>query len=161
MRISYLVLGVVLILILGVGGYFFLNNSGNSRVTQLSVPSSSQTEDESSSPQLAENSRYIEYSKANLENNSGKRRVLYFYANWCPTCRPADENFRQNEARIPEGVVLIRTNYNDTDTDDEEKTLAGKYGVTYQHTFVQIDEGGNEVTKWNGGSIDELLSNIK
>ena len=36
-----------------------------------------------------------------------------------------------------------------------------KYGITYQHTFVQIDAEGKEITKWNGGKIDELLTNIK
>ena len=39
--------------------------------------------------------------------------------------------------------------------------LAKKYGITYQHTFVQIDSQGKEVTKWNGGQTDELAANIK
>ena len=46
-------------------------------------------------------------------------------------------------------------------TDKEEEDLARKYGITYQHTYVQIDGVGKEVTKWNGGQINELLSNIK
>ena len=106
-------------------------------------------------------SRYTQYSKAALENASSKRRVLFFYASWCPICKPADESFTQNANEIPEDVMLIRVNYNDPETDQEEKDLAKKYGVTYQHTFVQIDSTGNEVTKWNGGQIDELLANIK
>jgi thioredoxin-related protein len=47
------------------------------------------------------------------------------------------------------------------ETDQEEKDLAKKYGITYQHTFVQIDSKGNEITKWNGGKTDELLAKIK
>ena len=43
----------------------------------------------------------------------------------------------------------------------EEKDLAKKYAITYQHTFVQIDGLGKEVTKWNGGKTDDLLTNIK
>jgi hypothetical protein len=62
---------------------------------------------------------------------------------------------------IPADVTLFRVNYNDTDTDQEEKDLAKQYAVTYQHTFVQIDEGGKEVTRWNGGQMPELLENIK
>lgn len=104
---------------------------------------------------------YLPYSKSVLDNAASKRRVLFFYANWCPTCRPADSSFTQNTSQIPVDVVLIRVNYNDTQTDQEEKDLAAKYGVTYQHTFVQIDESGNEVTKWNGGQIEELLTNLK
>lgn len=106
-------------------------------------------------------SRYVQYSKSALDSASNNRRVLFFYASWCPTCKPADASFTQNVSKIPEDVTLIRVNYNDPETDQEEKDLAKKYGITYQHTFVQIDSIEKEVTKWNGGQIDELLSNIK
>ena len=106
-------------------------------------------------------SRYVEYSKPALEKAAANRRVLFFYASWCPTCRPADANFKENISKIPEDVTVIRVNYNDPETNQEEKDLAKKYGITYQHTFVQIDDKGKEVTKWNGGQINDLLSNIK
>lgn len=106
-------------------------------------------------------SRYLQYSKSALDSASNNRRVLFFYASWCPTCKPADASFTENANKIPEDVTLIRVNYNDPETDQEEKELAKQYGITYQHTFVQIDNSGKEVTKWNGGQIDELLSNIK
>ena len=106
-------------------------------------------------------SAYVEYSKSALDSPSKARRVLFFYANWCPICKPADESIKANLDKIPPDVKIIRVNYNDFDTDQEEKDLAKKYSITYQHTFVQIDSSGNEVTKWNGGKIDELLKNIK
>ena len=106
-------------------------------------------------------SRYVEYSKAALDQAADKRRVLYFYASWCPICKPADADFKANSSKIPEDVVVLRVNYNDPETDQEEKDLAKQYGITYQHTFVQIDAEGKEVTKWNGGQIEELLKNIK
>ena len=104
--------------------------------------------------------RYLNYSKANLEKNTGKR-VLFFYASWCPTCRPADSDFRTNADKIPADLTLIRVNYNDPETDQEEKDLAKKYEATYQHTYVQIDEKGGVVTKWNGGQLDKLLTEVK
>lgn len=110
---------------------------------------------------MVDGSRYVEYTKASFNSAAGNRRVLYFYANWCPTCRPADANFKENASKIPEDVTVIRVNYNDTDTDQEEKDLARKYGITYQHTFVQIDEQGEQVAKWNGGQLDELLTQIR
>jgi len=55
---------------------------------------------------------------------------------------------------------LIRVNYNDTETDGEEKALAAKYKVTYQHTFVEINSDGEIVQKWNGGGMSEFLSRI-
>lgn len=106
-------------------------------------------------------SRYVEYSKVALDQVADKRRVLYFYASWCPICRPADANFKENTSKIPKDMVVVRVNYNDPDTDQEEKDLAKKYGITYQHTFVQIDAQGKQVIKWNGGQIEELLANIK
>ncbi len=105
--------------------------------------------------------RYVEYSKMALDQAVDKRRVLYFYASWCPICRPADADFKKNSSKIPEDAIVIRVNYNDPETDQEEKNLAKKYGITYQHTFVQIDKTGKEVTKWNGGNTVELMTNIK
>ena len=109
----------------------------------------------------SDQTRYVEYSKAAYDQAKDKRRVLYFYANWCPICRPADANFKENVNKIPEDVVVVRVNYNDTDTDQEEKDLAQKYGITYQHTFVQIDSSSDRITAWNGGQVNELLKNIK
>ena len=108
---------------------------------------------------ISKSSRYVEYSKTVLDQFINKRRVLYFYATWCPSCKVANEDFLANPDKIPEDIVVIRTNYNDPNTDQEEKDLAKKYGIIYQHTFVQIDAQGNEITKWNGGATRELLAN--
>jgi hypothetical protein len=50
---------------------------------------------------------------------------------------------------------VFKTDY---DTSNDLKT---KYGVTYQHTFVQIDSSGNAITKWVGGDTAALIKNIK
>jgi thiol-disulfide isomerase/thioredoxin len=105
--------------------------------------------------------RYVEYTSESFAAAAGKRRVLFFYASWCPICRPADAEFQTEQDQIPSDVTIIRVNYNDSDTDQEEKNLAQQYGVTYQHTFVQIDGDGNTVATWNGGKLDELLKHIK
>jgi len=104
---------------------------------------------------------YVEYSREMFEKTSSQRRVLFFYANWCSTCRPADSSFTRGIERLPADLVLLRVNYNDTATDQEEKDLAAKYGITYQHTFVQIDAQGNAINRWNGGEIDQLLAKVQ
>jgi thiol-disulfide isomerase/thioredoxin len=106
-------------------------------------------------------SGYVQYSKSALDSAATNRRVLFFYATWCPTCQAADASLTQDLSKIPQDVTVIRVNYNDPETDQEEKALASTYGITYQHTFVQIDSTGKEITKWNGGDIDELLKNVK
>lgn len=107
------------------------------------------------------NGEYVEFENGILENYTNIKRVLFFYANWCPTCKPADAEFSKNLSKIPEGIVVIRVNYNDNQTDTDEESLAKMFSITYQHTFVQIDENSQEIAKWNGGGITELLSNIK
>lgn len=153
------ILGTLIGLILVVGGYFFLTNQNVQAPTTTLSPTGfdQMAERDVESPQ----GRYIQYSPEEFEAQKDKKRVLFFYANWCPICRPADQDFIENENLIPQDTVLIRVNYNDSDTDDSERALANKYGITYQHTFVQISENGMEITKWNGGQTDELLANIK
>lgn len=119
------------------------------------------TTSESESEALSTNGRYVEYSPTALVDATGTRRVLFFYAAWCPTCKPADADFKANSDQIPEDVTVIRVNYNDDDTDEAEKALAKKYAVTYQHTYVEIDSEGNTVKVWNGGQLDELLENVE
>lgn len=110
----------------------------------------------------AKESRYTVFASAmELKKVTAEKKVLYFYANWCPTCIPANAEFESRYKEIPENVVVVRVNYNDTDTNSEEKALATRYGITYQHTFVQVDAKGDVVKKWNGGGLDELIMNIK
>lgn len=105
--------------------------------------------------QVQPNGRYVDYSPAVYAAAAGKKRVLYFYATWCPTCSVANEDFTVNAANIPEDIIVFRTDY------DKETALKTKYAITYQHTFVQVDADGNEITKWNGGGLSDLLSNLK
>ena len=149
---SKIILIVVMVVALLAGGYIFSSSSKPADPTPSPVPVVSPS---------ATSTSYLPYRSGILSEIVAPRRILFFYASWCPTCRPADAEFLKNSADLPEGVVVIRINYNDPDTDSEEKALASKYSVTYQHTFVQIDEAGEVVTQWNGGAIKELLAKIK
>lgn len=100
---------------------------------------------------------YIDYSPtalAEATKNNG-RAVLFFWASWCPNCKASNADFLANLDKIPHNVTVLKTNY------DTEKALKIKYGITYQHTFVQVDSTGNQITKWNGGGTAELISNLK
>lgn len=152
-----LVIAVVILGIFGTGFYF----SQQPKSQEDAGMKDSVVVDNNEDQITSDMDRYVEYSKTTFDNAADKRRVLFFYANWCPTCRPTDANLKESQGKIPEDAVVIRVNYNDTETDREEKDLAQKYAVTYQHTFVQIDAQGNKITAWNGGQIEELLSNLK
>jgi thioredoxin 1 len=113
-----------------------------------------QPENATISPQVLEGeSRYVPYNQENFDRAQGKQRVLYFHAPWCPTCRPADQEFQEQMGAIPPDVVLFKTDY------DSSTALKRQYAITYQHTFVLVDEAGKEIKKWNGGGIDELIAN--
>lgn len=100
---------------------------------------------------------YVDYSKEALAQatSEGGRAVLFFWAAWCPFCKEANTDFLNNLGQIPKGVTVLKVNY------DTEKELKTKYGVTYQHTFVQVDVQGNLITKWNGGGVETLKAQIK
>jgi thiol-disulfide isomerase/thioredoxin len=72
--------------------------------------------------------------------------VLFFKASWCPSCRAVDADIKANVTKIPELLTIMEVDY------DNSVALKQKYGVTTQHTFVQVDESGNLIKKWNGGA---------
>ena len=161
MNRGIIIAGIVVLVFVGDGLFVANQNSRQAEQGKIAQEKAAMEKKEDKMMDKNSASRYVEYSKAAHDSTVNNRRVLYFYANWCQICRPADANFKENAGKIPGDVTVIRVNYNDTDTDQEEKDLAKKYGIIYQHTFVQIDAQGKEVTKWNGGQIDELLANIK
>ena len=146
---------LIIVAIVLVGGGLYISNQQSKQEEQIKMTL------EKTAMKIDGASRYVEYSKAVLDQSADRRRVLYFYATWCPSGKIANEDFTANPNKIPVDVVVIRTNYNDPNTDQEERELAKKYGVTYQHTFVQIDSQGKEITKWNGGQTDDLITKIK
>lgn len=164
-----IIITIVLLAILGFTLFFIVQDDQDSIVQKDTAMNGSansgqdpaEASGQANTADTRESDRYVEYSKAALDQAAPGRRVLFFFANWCPTCRPADASFRENESKIPEDVTVIRVNYNDTETNQEEKDLAAKYAVTYQHTYVQIDGQGKEITAWNGGQMKELLENIQ
>lgn len=70
--------------------------------------------------------------------------VLFFRASWCPTCKALDANIRGNLSAIPRSLTILDVDY------DNSTALKQKYGVTYQHTLVQVDANGNLIKKWSG-----------
>ncbi len=97
------------------------------------------------SPAVVEGS-YVAYDTftANTADFTGGDVVLFFNASWCSTCQQAQRNLEASG--VPDGLTVVKVDY------DSASDLRQKYGVTIQHTFVQIDEEGNQVAKWTGSS---------
>ena len=99
---------------------------------------------------------YEAYAPEKLMKYADKKIVLFFRASWCPTCKTVDADIRANMKSIPADVVILDVNY------DDSRELQAKYGVTYQHTFVQVDKLGTNITKWSGGStLASIIAKLK
>jgi len=76
--------------------------------------------------------------------------ILYFHAEWCPTCRATMISFEARWPEVQPGLTLVIADY------DTETELKARYGVTYQNTFVQVGAQGEKLQIWNGGGIEAL-----
>jgi thiol-disulfide isomerase/thioredoxin len=88
------------------------------------------------------------------KNAESRTTVLFFFANWCPSCRSAHKNIKTNLNKLQD-ITIIIVKY------DTSSELKRRYGVTYQHTFVQIDSQGNKISLWNGGDVYKIIENIE
>lgn len=162
-------IGILVAIVFGIGLSIVLTSQlsgANNRKPELSTTPSPQESNriqvtaENPQPDANATNSYQEFSETVLSEAIDKRRVLFFYANWCPTCKAAEQDIQANMQQLPPDVVIIRVNYNDSDTDENEKELAKKYAITYQHTFVHLDAQNNAIKTWNGGQLKEIVENL-
>lgn len=81
------------------------------------------------------------------------KTVVFFYAAWCPNCRATVAELNARWADVNPDLTLVIADY------DKESALKGKFGVTYQDTFVLLDKEGNSAKSWNSGGVDGLNAN--
>jgi thioredoxin 1 len=112
-------------------------------IASLSAPAHAQERAEAD----AVNFESIEQLQAIAEKGPA---ILYFHAEWCPTCRATMVSFRGRWPEIQPGITLVLADY------DSEAELKTKYGVTYQNSYVQVGRDGEKVQLWNGGGIGAL-----
>ena len=100
---------------------------------------------------------YITYDQyqASKDTYADSKVVLFFNATWCPDCRAINEALTSDPGKIPAGTTVVSVDY------DQHADLRQRYGVTMQHTFVQIDSSGEKVRQWPSPSTDGLLKELQ
>lgn len=165
MKKNLSILAIVLLLVAGAVVYSILskekstttavNNTNTQTNVAQTVPQVA-----SDAPQPAQTSTvssYVtidEYTQ-NTQAYADAKKVLFFHAPWCPICAGIDKEIVAAPSKIPSGTTIIKTDY------DKNTALRQKYGVTYQYTFVQIDNEGNQLKKWSATSLDKVLAQVQ
>lgn len=128
---------------------------GNTAPPMMEKHTEMETKDEMGMEMEMMNSPIIDYKDMDqvMMLAKSKPTVLFFKANWCPSCLEASKIFENDKEQL-NGVNLVVVNY------DNSADIKTKYGVTYQHTFVQVDTEGSALATWSGGATPELLMNI-
>ena len=100
---------------------------------------------------------YITYDQyqASKDTYADSKVVLFFNATWCPDCRAINEALTSDPGKIPAGTTVVSVDY------DQHADLRQRYGVTMQHTFVQINSSGDKVRQWASTSTDGLLKELQ
>lgn len=141
-------MGILIVVV--IGGIFLFRGSKNQPTSQNTQNSQAEKQSGEISP------HYVWYSPEELAQAQQKgRAVIYFWAAWCPTCRALNQELLQRSKELPDNVTILKTNY------DTETALKKKYQIVTQHTLVQVDKDGNEVTKWIGGNVDVIKQELK
>jgi thioredoxin 1 len=100
---------------------------------------------------------YIPYESflTSGDKYSDSKVVLFFNAVWCSTCQQARENIEASLGQIPENLAIVVVDF------DSSIELRKKYGVTVQHTFIEIDSAGEPLGKWSGSvTVDQIVEQL-
>lgn len=82
--------------------------------------------------------------------------LLFFHATWCPICRGIESEITADMSKLPKNLHILKVDY------DTAVALRQKYGVTVQHTFVQVDSSGKSLTKFSdANSLSAVLAKVQ
>ena len=152
---------VIVIILIGVTAYVLsrreAQSSSNQETQQTSSTSTTSAAVQDTTQPATAAGAYVTLNDytANPASYSSTKKIYFFHAPWCPICKGIDQEITADKSRIPLGTTIIKTDF-DTSTD-----LRKKYGVTYQYTFVQVDNDGNELKQWSALDLNKALAGIQ
>lgn len=136
--------------IIVLGGCSQANSSSDAMSSAKSSSSATSHSDSASQSYIT----YDQY-QASKDKYADSKVVLFFNAKWCPACRAINEALTSDPGKIPAKTTVVSVDY------DQHTDLRQRYGVTTQHTFVQIDTNGEKTRQWVSTSVDDLLKELQ
>ena len=170
MKSTNIIIAIIVLVLIGSGVYVLNENKNKESVMKAEMmqsdkmmmekeammSSSSDAMMMKKDTMMVKGSSYEMYAPEKLVNAEAGNVVLFFRAGWCPTCRTVDSDIKANMKNIPANLTILDVDY------DKSSDLKKKYGVTTQHTFVQVDSKGNLIKKWTGGStLTSIVGQVK
>lgn len=96
---------------------------------------------------------YTAYDADAIAQSDAEHILLFFHATWCPSCKALDADIVANADSIPAGVEIYKIDY-DTATD-----LKRQYGVTTQHSIIEITASGEAESGISHGlTLEDVLA---
>lgn len=149
-------IALTIIVAVGVGGYVVYSTSArNSASTSEKFEDTVNQETVSTATQDIRNANnYRDFNQGEYEKakSEGKTVMLYFTANWCPTCKAQEpvnvEVFKELESN--DNVVIFKVHILDSETTEIGEDLADEFGVRLQHTYVLLGPEGEETFRHTG-----------
>ena len=90
------------------------------------------------------------YADYQADEAQGQKHILFFHADWCPTCVKWEGNITENMGALGEDVVIYKTDY---DTSDDLKL---QYEITKQSMAVFVKADGSVAKKEADPSIESI-----
>lgn len=127
--------------------------------TSSSVPATPATPTTPATPAEAEGGtpaaapapgRYVDLADFDPASAEGTDIVYFFHADWCHFCRDTEASLEADG--VPDGLTVVKVGY------DEELALRQEYGVTTQHTFVQVSPEGERLAIWTGSETGDEIA---
>lgn len=153
-----IIIGIIIATI--IGGVAYTSMNGNRTMMDEKMEKSSGVAEEDTTMKdnvdaMMKSGSYEAYAPEKLMRAETGDVVLFFHASWCPSCRGLNADIEKNLSAIPSEVSILKVDY------DTESELKKKYGVTYQHTLVQVTADGTLVKKWSGSpTLSSLVAEI-
>lgn len=130
-------------------------NDTDGPVTNETTENDDMSADSGDRADEAASGSFSAYSPEKLALAADGDVVLFFKASWCPSCRALEADIRANMEDISPGLTILEVDF------DSSTELKQRYGVTTQHTLVQVDQYGEQINKWIGGNtLNTVEANI-